>query len=384
VSSEVARFLRRRLGQEVRLRQARRGADDPGAWKVYQVAIRLRDDADSLRLSRDTTGARQLYDRVDSLLTVAARMDRKWPQPILERGWTALSRARIRSVTLSEADTVPLREGIDDADRILATEEDSAAALELRGNLEWFLSRAAEPRGGEDGQAILGASERDLRAATTMDPRLARAWAVLAYILKGNGKFEEARLAARRMSEADPYLSNDVVYLYMSAALALELGQTARADSLFGRGQVLYPRVAAYPAGRLVILASRPAGPGAVAGAWALLRQTEDLNGPWQKGRYCVAATLARAGLADSARAVARSARAMDPGSPTVPHEEAYLALLLGDRDQALSLLGRYLELMPHERAYVARDWWWTPLHGDPRFQALIDPASDTLRRPVG
>jgi len=377
VSSQVARFLRLRLGQTIQLRHAREGAHDPEAWKIYRVALRLRDDADSLRLSRDTAGAFDRYERADSLLAVAAERDPQWTEPTVERAWTALSWARTRSPATTDADTTILRRGIQDADRVLAEHPGHAPALEARGNLEWFLNGALIKYGaGEEAAAeeALRAAERDLRAATTRDPDLARAWAVLAYILQGQGKFEEARVDARRMGEADPYLSNNATYLFVTASLALEARELDRADSLLARGEDLYPRVAAYPAARLLIAASRSEGPGAVAAAWRLLRKVEALLGrPFQSGRFDVAAVLARSGLADSAVAVARRALALDPDQPDALNSEAYIALQLGDRDRALRLLAQYLEAAPDQRAYVARDFWWTPLHRDPRFQALVD-----------
>jgi TolB-like protein len=375
VSSEVARSLRQRLGKEVELINARQGAHDPQAWKVYQRAIGLRDDADSLRLVPDTAGAMERYDRADSLLGVAAQLDPKWILPTVERGWTALNRARVQSPVLTETDTTLLREGIGDANRILAKHPDEPTALELRGNLEWFLSKAtSSARTSED---ALKMAEADLRMATTTEPGLSRAWAVLAYIVKDQGKFEEAKLDARRMAEADPYLSNNDIYAFLWASVALELGEIEKADSLLARAEEQYPRVPAYLGDRLLIVASRPTSPGAVDRAWALLHRIEDLLGrPYQSGRFYVAATLARAGLADSAEGVARRARKMDPNRALALKNEAYVALQLGDRDRTLQLLGQYLQRVPLDRAYTARDWWWDSLHGDPRFQALVDTAA--------
>jgi len=380
VSNEVARFLRQRLGRTVELRKAREGADDPRAWRLYQIALDLRSDADSLRWARDTAGAMATFRRADSLLDVAAELDPGWTRPTLESGWTHLTMARVGAGVLSRTDTARLREGLEDARRILDEHPDDPEALELRGNLGWFLSQAIDPPASD---SLLDAAERDLRAATTRDPGRARAWAILAYILDNEGKFEEARVAARRMAEADPFLANDVTYLYVSASLALEFHEMQRADSLARRGENLYPRQFAYPVFRLLVLASRPTAPGAVDTAWALLHRAESLGPPdwrYQEGRYLVAAALTRAGLTDSARAVARRAREIDPAASTVPKQEAYLALLSGDRDRAIDSLGRYLRMVPSNRAYVSRDWWWEPLHGDPRFEEMVDTTRSTVR----
>ena len=380
VSSEVARFLRVRLGRAIRLQSARDSAHDPRAWKLYEVAIGLRDDANSLRSARDTAGAMDHYRRADSLFDIAGELDPKWTEPVLESGWTHLTMARIQAAVPSQSDTALLREGLRDADRILSDRPGNAPALELKGNLEWFLSQASS---GAEKAKTLDAAERDLRAATMRDPSLARAWAVLAYILRGRGSFEEAGVDAQRMREADPYLSNDVQYLYISAILALEFHHIERADSLFARGEELYPTEPAFVSNRLVIVASRPSRRGSVDTAWARLRKTRTLLPPGQKyqeGPFLVAATLARAGLVDSARAVERRARDIDPNSATADYDGAYVALQLGERDRAIDLLERYVSKIPQQRRYVGRDWWWAPLHDDPRFQEIVDTTRSVVR----
>jgi hypothetical protein len=88
---------------------------------------------------------------------------------------------------------------------------------------------------------------------------------------------------------------------------------------------------------------------------------------------------LARSGLADSARGVisrTRAAIATPSAQATLDYDEAYVRLLLGERAVALQLLGTYLRARPENRAYVAESPWFRALHDDPRFQALVRPAS--------
>ncbi len=383
LSSEVARFLRQRLGKAVDLQRARESAHDPRAWKLYQVASGLRDDGNSLRWARDTAGAMSHYQRADSLFSAAARIDPEWIRPTLERAWTYLTMARVGAGVTTQTDTALLRKGLGVADRILSRDPENARAEEVKGNLEFYLARVQVEDRVPAGRRTMDQAERDLQVATTRDPTRARAWAVLAYLLKSQGRFQEARVAAERMSEADPYLANDAEYLYELAALAIEFHHLDRADSLSSRGEVRFPYQAAFPANKLLVVASRPADSAAVDSAWALLDRIERLFPPGQKyqeGRYYVAATLIRAGLVDSGRAVARRARDINPGSPTVPHDEAYLALQMGDTEGAIRDLRRYLELVPQQRSYVGKDWWWEPLHGDPRFQELVDTTRSAVR----
>ncbi len=87
-----------------------------------------------------------------------------------------------------------------------------------------------------------------------------------------------------------------------------------------------------------------------------------------------VAAVLARANLADSARAVIRHARETAPqADPRLDQREANARLQLGEPDEALRLLARFLEARPDERPKVAKDWWWRPLRDHPQFRALVE-----------
>ncbi len=89
---------------------------------------------------------------------------------------------------------------------------------------------------------------------------------------------------------------------------------------------------------------------------------------------------LARAGLRDSADAVARRARADAAIDPTrdLALLESYVRILLGDRDEALRLLSTYIATNPQFRASLARDqsWWFQELREDPRFKALVGTGS--------
>jgi predicted Zn-dependent protease len=87
-----------------------------------------------------------------------------------------------------------------------------------------------------------------------------------------------------------------------------------------------------------------------------------------------IAAVLARAGEADSAHALMRSAREeMDPTDPWPVYFQANVHLNLGEADSALTLLSQFLEAVPDRKAYIATDYWWRPLREDPRFKAMVE-----------
>jgi hypothetical protein len=91
-----------------------------------------------------------------------------------------------------------------------------------------------------------------------------------------------------------------------------------------------------------------------------------------------VAAAIARAGLQDSARAVIARSR----GTPEIDPEhdllalEAFVQTLLGEPDEAIRLLQRYVAANPEHSFRVGGDvfWWWWDLQRRPGFQALARP----------
>jgi tetratricopeptide (TPR) repeat protein len=114
--------------------------------------------------------------------------------------------------------------------------------------------------------------------------------------------------------------------------------------------------------------------------AWALQDTFLQLSSPQQRKQLrpvteaWVAAALARAGLGDSAVAVAKRARAAadDDLKPWLDYYVANVHLLLGQRDEALDLLAAFLNAIPQRREYIPSDWMFRDLWEDPRFKALV------------
>jgi hypothetical protein len=85
---------------------------------------------------------------------------------------------------------------------------------------------------------------------------------------------------------------------------------------------------------------------------------------------------LARAGLADSGRAVVERSRGdvqIDPARE-LTYLEVLFRTMVGDNDEAIRLLGTYLAINPQRREDVARDdsWWIRDLKKDPRFKGIV------------
>ena len=95
------------------------------------------------------------------------------------------------------------------------------------------------------------------------------------------------------------------------------------------------------------------------------------------QGQMLVGGVLARAGLADSARSVLLRARQqvtydLDP-SLYLLSVEAYLRTHLGDHDEAIDLLKRFVAANPgHEFAEaLGTVWWWRDIRSHPRMSEI-------------
>jgi hypothetical protein len=87
-----------------------------------------------------------------------------------------------------------------------------------------------------------------------------------------------------------------------------------------------------------------------------------------------VAATLANAGQADSARhllAASKGNPQIDPDGMLIA-PEALVRVRLGERAEAIRVLKLFLATHPQHRAGLLRNtWWWSDLESDPEFRAL-------------
>src|SRR2546422_33101 len=94
LAREAARFLRERLGEEIRVREELAGTRSVEAWTALQEAERLRKDAERLLQHDDAEGAFAELQRADTLLAAAERADSRWVAPVLLEGRMAQRRAR--------------------------------------------------------------------------------------------------------------------------------------------------------------------------------------------------------------------------------------------------------------------------------------------------
>ncbi|HXI33377.1 MAG TPA: protein kinase, partial [Gemmatimonadales bacterium] len=371
LSVEVAQFLRERLGQEVRLRQRRTGTNSVAAWTTVRDGDELDHDGRAVWRSGDSTRGRRLLERADSSYSRAETLDPRWVVPIEARGALALYRA---AHDLPAA-AIWVRRGVAHTELALALQPDAPEALAVRGRLRSFAWRHAL---GGNADSLRAAAEADLTHAVAGDPSLAPAWYTLAELYRYSGRFSKAEEAARQALEADAFLSDAYVVTSGLFFTALNLERYDDAREWCAKGKRQFPQSSAFVSCDFRIIAWSGQGRTAAADAWRLAAVVDRVDtDPEMVGdrRLLFAAVLARSGLADSARAVIRRTRAAitsPAAQQTLDYDEAYVRVLLGERDAALRLLGNYLRTRPENRAYVAESPWFRTLHDDPRFRSLV------------
>jgi eukaryotic-like serine/threonine-protein kinase len=381
LAKEVSVFLREQLGQEIQLTESRSGTSNPAAWEVLERARAETKLADPLVAAGDSAAAGRQLARADSLLSQAESLDPKWVTPPTLRAWGAYKRARIGGSFDKSYYDEWTTSGLKHAEQALRLKPDDPDALEARGSLRylrWLLNLSPDPA---QSAQLLNSVEKDLRAAVEKNPQQASAWSTLSHLLLTRSQTAEGKLAALRAYEADPYLTTANLTLWRLFESSLDLEDGVESSHWCAEGLRRFPGDVRFVECQIRLFALKDRKPN-VDQAWRLLEQYVQLYPPHQReyrrlyGQMLVAMALARAGLADSARALAERSR----GNPTIDpaRELTYLEVLfrtmVGDRDEAIRLLGTYLATNPQRRGDVARDqsWWIRDLRSDPRFKDLV------------
>ena len=378
LATQVADFLRERLGQEVRLRELQNGTTSASAWLLAEQAEKTRKDAEAA-LDVDEDSAARKFVRADSLLSAAAAADPQWVEPVVQRGQIALRRSRL---TQDYAVDEPfINTGLAFAEQALKLTPGYPRALELRGTLRywrWLLHGEPNPARAA---TLLRDAEADLREAVKRDPSLVAAWSTLSHLDYQKSDVTQAKLDAASAYQADAYYvgARDVLWRLFTASY--DLAQFADADSWCHEGYRRFPRYYRFTECQIWMLSVdnvRNPDPGL---AWRLFGQLEGVTpkDQWDfvklDAQIAVAAVLARAKFVDSARQVLERSKGnmdVDPAQDLL-YGEAFVFTLLGDKDRAFELLKRYVAGHEERRADLAKDyqWWFRDLRSDPRYQQL-------------
>ena len=385
---DVANALRSRLGDEIELRTRRSGTRNVAAWEVVRRGDVLREDARALARDGELPTALRSLAGADSLYALAQQLDGRWSVPVVQRGLVAQTMADLADdppAGWSPPETLSTRPqygpewllmGLRHAERALTMSPDDPEALALRGTLRFLRWE----RGYLTDTDSLTAGERDLRAAVTSEPSLARAWFRLSDLLRLTGRFAEADQAARRALAADAYLREARAVIASLFYIALHRERFDEARDWCSTGRHRFPANPDFQECELRVLGWSAQGRAAVTRAWTLIRERED-DGPergtplWADRRLLVAAILARSHLSDSARAVLADVHFAMRGDTTAAWfamAEANVHLLLGERDAALQRLRIALARGGKVRSYASASPWFRALHGVPAFDTLV------------
>ncbi len=383
LTNRTAEHLIAALGAEVRVRQWRSATDDATAFRLRFQAASLETTAREFVRMRDYRAAEEAYAEADELLAQAVAQAPDWPEPHLARASLA-DRRSILAMLSGQGSSVAHRwllEGVEHTEGVLQRQPHHAAAIALRGTLRWRLYQLGE-LSREDAARTVDAAEGDLRAALRLDPTLAPAAATLSDLLHGTrAAFGEARVYARQAFELDAYQEHIIRILHLLAMTSLQLGEDSTALRWCRESLRRFPGDAVRHGCMLDVLAWSDLPPEPDT-AWAHYRSLIEFAPPArQDGLHpyyamAVASVLARAGLADSARAVMRqvsahSAGDQPGGDPLTPlWLEAAVRFRLGEADSARALIARFeMESPESARRILARralrDFVASPPSGD-------------------
>ena len=382
LADSVSRALRLRLGHEVRLREQQAATRSVAAWELLRQADALIEDAARLEAADNLPAVSRMLDQADTLLGRAERLDPLWNDPTIARGWLMVRQAELRG---PDSAAVWIRKGLEHTGRALRRDPHDARAAELRGTLRFSLWELPAGTTTEK-RVLIQNAEADLRAAVSANPGLAHAWNSLSMIYQQLGDWRQADVTLRRAIQADAYLTETARSMPVLMFASLERGDTAAARGWCETGRAQFPNDFHLWECELTLLGWLATRPTDAARAWTLVRTIERRDSlrvlamGWGVRRLMVAAILARAGLADSARHVMRATRttASSQVLETLGLYEGFVFTELHDDAAALRALEGYVQTFPHAREYVATTRWFAPLHGEPRFITLSGLGPDS------
>ncbi|MGZ3572410.1 MAG: protein kinase domain-containing protein [Gemmatimonadaceae bacterium] len=380
LAGQVVDFLRQRLGDEVRLRADRTATTSSQAWTLVERANKLRKDADSLGAAGARDAALSTLSQADSTLAAAGTFDDRWAKiPTLR---AAVMYARARQLAVAPAALIAAVDtGVARADEALKLQPNSADALQVRGDLQFFRYARRVDTDQRASNRLLSGAEADLTHAVDLDKDQADAWATLSELYYTKPDIQAANIAALNAYHADAYLSSARRILIRLFGTSYDLEQYPEALKWCNEGRRRYPTDAFINSCRLWMYTTRLARPD-VDSAWIYKKQYVALA-PGDKrataekmGDILVAGALARAGLPDSARHVLVRARATPEQDPERELEgyEAVMRVILGDQDEAVRLIADYLTVHPeHRKGFATRvSPWWRDLQSNPKFKQLL------------
>jgi serine/threonine protein kinase/tetratricopeptide (TPR) repeat protein len=381
LAKEVSEILRKSLGREIESIARRPSTSNAKAWEALQAAKQELAGVDTVLAAGGVAPAVKRLDVADTAFANVEAMDAKWVDPVVQRGWIAHRKVLL----LGNAEPAQIPKLLDAASshatRALALAPTNADALELRATVQLFrwLNNLAPDAAASS--KLLTDAEADFRASVKANPLQATAWNGLSFLLNTKTQFSEAKLAAQSAYESDPYLKDVRKTIWRLFSNSRDLNNRVEAEKWCKIGQQRVPEDYRFTQCRLELLELQGQTPKPDS-IWATYKEfvarspanSKEFN--TLKGGMLAALALVRAGLPDSARAVALKSRGspqVDPNSELMLYE-AQLRAQLKDTDEVIRLLRRYFANNPQQRAFAKDDdsWWWDNVRDDARYKALV------------
>jgi len=375
LAQEVGGFLLRTLGEEIEEIELRAGTDNVEAWSLVQRAAPIEERANGFMQMGDIDAALASLTTADSVLALAEEVAPEWVEPTVRRGWLDYQASRFTGFDDRAAADSWIARGMEHADVAVRLEPENPDALELRGTLQYWkylLNLGGPP---DDAEALVRAAEGDLRASVAANPQQASAWTSLSHLLLNQDRVPEAKVAALRSYEADPYLRNVHLTIWRIFGASFDLGDVIEARRWCEEGRRRFPERPRFRQCEIWVNAMPNADPDfdrvwAALDEWVELSPPDDREFNRRQGQMFVALALAQEGLADSARNVAVRARTGPDIDPTrnIAWWEAVVRSFLGDMDEAIEQWNVHVAATP-DVSPEDEDYWYTEaLREDPRF----------------
>src|SRR5262249_6109630 len=138
LAKEVALALRKSLGREIENVAGQPGTSNAQAWEAMQRARQTLAGVDTVLAAGDVQGAVRRLGTVDSEYVAVQSMDKKWPAPLVGRGWILHRKVLLVGFGDPSQITKWLDQAGKLADSATALSPTNADALELRGTISFF------------------------------------------------------------------------------------------------------------------------------------------------------------------------------------------------------------------------------------------------------
>jgi TolB-like protein len=375
LATEVAAALRSRLGVEIRLREGEAEAPNAAAWLQVARGERFLQEADAALAAGDPEGYVAALESAEAELLAAQESAPDWAEPLVLRSqvayeWYPLAGSLEELVEFMDR-------AVELADAALRIDPNDPAALEWRGTAAYrkWLNLRGQPTESDDLDAIFAQARRDLERSETIDPDRASANSTLSHLHYQIDDPVGAALAARTAYEQDAFLTVADEVLWRLFTTSYDLGEAPNAESWCEEGRDRFPDDFRFRQCQILVM-TMPSITRDVDRAWSLHAEllpllTEQPEFFDAQGRMMIGAIIGLAGMPDSADVVITGARLgpdLDPVRELVSFEAA-MRSLLGEADEAVDLLERYVLANPEHE--IGEHWWWRNLAGNPDFERL-------------